>query len=91
MGLWMLLLVPVAMAYGFLSSLAVFAGVDGESSGESIQTSMSLMLSNFGTALGVMLLSSMISGALAIFTFGLSYAWHMYMMAALYHLATRRR
>lgn len=91
MILWVVIFIPVMMAYGFATSLALFAGADGESSVESLQTSTRLVFANFGTTLGVMIISGMISGALSFFTFGVSYVIPIYMTAALYHLAQKQR
>lgn len=88
---WFFLFIPVMILYGFGTSLALFAGADGESSGESLQTSMRLVFKHFGTTLAVLLISGMISGLLAFFTFGVSYMIPIYMTAALYHLAQKRR
>ncbi len=91
MILWILLFVPVLIIYSFATSLALFAGADGESSMEAIQTSASLVFRHFGTTLAVFLLSGLISGILALPTLGCSYVLPIYCTAALYHLASKNR
>ncbi len=88
---WFVLFLPIMALYGFGTSLALYAGADGEGSSESVQTSMSLMFGNFGTAFAVMFIAGMITGILALPTLGLAYILPMYTSAALYHLAKRNR
>ena len=86
---WIVLFIPIMMLYGFGTSVALFAGADGESSTDAIKISFGIIFKNFGTALGVMIVSGMISGIAAVFTFGVSYVLPIYMTAALYHLAKK--